>query len=212
MILKLLEKLGRKSILVDFYGRVLMERYHILWYEDELVPKNWPNIWLHHFPGPDSPDGEDQHRHPWSTFSILLKGSYKEMVNREYVRKHRQSLFLSYLDRHRIVSVEPHTWTIFAHWFRRAPWTFNIIKCQQVCAACGETNSGVCFKKNEELSYEKQFARGDSAVKWMRVDETTESKLYRRRQAILKKGIEIPKSKAEGSYQMKKAVISEERS
>lgn len=211
MLLKLLERLGRKAILVDFYGRVLMERWYLFYYEEEAKPSRlmWlPNVWLHYFPGPDSPDGEDLHRHPHSTLSVLLKGGYTEIVN-GIKRAHKLFAYLSYKDSHRIDTVIPNTWTLFMHGFRKQPWTFDSKVCDVPCQACGELNNSVCFKTPATLSYNEQFSRGDGAVKWERVGKNTYRQLELRRKAIARKGLPVPSSKEEGRYIMKKRLIDE---
>lgn len=217
-LLKLLERYGRKAILVDFYGRVLMERWYLLYYEDEQNPRPWsrlPNVWIHHFPGPDSPDGEDEHQHPYSTLSVILKGWYDEVVTRPddmkcnsfRLRKKGTWCFQSYRTSHRICLVKPGTWSIFAHWVRRQDWAFEVKPCTNVCQACEELNYRRCFKTTEILDYEEQFSKGNGAVGWERVNADTEKKLERRRAAVARMGLKVPASKEEGRYEMKKRVI-----
>lgn len=215
MILKLLERFGRKSVLVDFYGRVRMERYHLFYYEDEAKPRWWywfPNAWLHFFPGPDSPDGEDQHRHPFSTVSIMLRGGYSEIVNGDRRAHYAPSLVcLWWHDLHRIESVLSGSWSLFVHGWRRGRWTFESVHCAEPCRACLELNGGACFKPERELPYNEQFARGDQAVRWERVNKDTERKLEIRRQAIARRGIVPPVGRADNKYAITKAIIEGER-
>ncbi len=178
-LLRWLERIGRKSVMVDFFGRVMMERYHLLWYEDDAGKGIWPNIWIHRFPVEESPDSRvATHRHPWNTFSIVLRGGYTQIIKtgnvlREHI--HRKLTFLSHKKEHRISELIPHTVTIFCHGWRKQPWTFH--------------------------HGERVVERGDwyreANTEWLRVGPHTERKLAIRRRALKKLGVATPSSNAE---------------
>lgn len=213
-MLKLLEYLGRKSVMVDFYGRVLMERYHLGWYEQEEKGRIWPNLWLHHFPGPNSPDSKDDaHKHPYSTIGFVLRGGYVEIVNRALSRAidRWHPAILSYKDNHRIASVVPGTWTLFFHGFRRQPWTFEFQKCEVVCDACKESRAGFCYKEEHPvMEWAELFAMSRNDVRWIQVNKDTAMKLARRRQAVSRKGLVVPTSKAEVGELFKAKIAAKE--
>jgi hypothetical protein len=75
MILKLLERLGRKRIIMD---RENNEPYLERYYPFLKNRKSFPfNIFIHKFlkSDPDVP-----HDHPWSYFTIILSGGYYEWI------------------------------------------------------------------------------------------------------------------------------------
>ena len=75
MLLKLLERLGRKRIIMDRVdNEPYLERYY-LFLKDR---KNFPfNIFLHKFL---KGDPDDVHDHPWSYATLILKGGYYEWI------------------------------------------------------------------------------------------------------------------------------------
>ena len=75
MILKLLEQLGRKRIVMDrVEDKPYLERYYLFLKDRKRFPFN---VFLHHFLRSD-PD--DVHDHPWSYFTLILKGGYWEWI------------------------------------------------------------------------------------------------------------------------------------
>ena len=73
MILKLLEKLGRKRIIMDrLSDEPYLTRYYLLLKERKWFPFN---IFLHNF---HKGDPDDLHDHPWPYCTIILKGGYWE--------------------------------------------------------------------------------------------------------------------------------------
>jgi hypothetical protein len=193
MILALLERLGRKSMLVDGYGRVRMERYDLLWKEEERDGRPWPNVWLHHYPMDESPDAkEDPHQHPWSTLAVVLRGGYVEVVNWAARRTVRWFSFLSHKDNHRLDSVKKGTWSLFSHWFRRQPWTFHFKPCAKLCSACEEKGAS-CFKvRNPTMELGELFERGGDALQWIRATPESTRKLRVLQRALERKGIRPP--------------------
>ena len=75
MLLKLLERLGRKRIIMDRVdNEPYLERYY-LFLKDR---KNFPfNIFLHKFL---KGDPDDVHDHPWPYATLILKGGYYESI------------------------------------------------------------------------------------------------------------------------------------
>lgn len=75
MILKLLDKLGRKRIVMDRVNdQPYLERYY-LFLKDR---KNFPfNVFLHKFL---KSDPDDVHDHPWPYATLILKGGYYEWI------------------------------------------------------------------------------------------------------------------------------------
>jgi len=73
MLLKLLERLGRKRIIMDrVHDEPLLTRYYLF-----LTDRKWfPfNIFLHKF---HKGDPGDVHDHPWPYATLILKGGYYE--------------------------------------------------------------------------------------------------------------------------------------
>jgi hypothetical protein len=73
MLLKLLERLGRKRIIYDrINDEPYLERYYLFLKERERFPFN---IFLHKFL---KGDPDDVHDHPWPYATLILKGGYYE--------------------------------------------------------------------------------------------------------------------------------------
>lgn len=72
MILKLLEKLGRKRVILDAENEPYLTRYYLFLKERKWFPFN---IFLHKF---HKGDPDDLHDHPWPYITIILKGGYWE--------------------------------------------------------------------------------------------------------------------------------------
>jgi len=75
LFLKLLDKLGRKRIIMDRVdNEPYLERYYLF-----LKDRNWfPfNVFLHKFL---KGDPDDLHDHPWPYATLILKGGYYEWV------------------------------------------------------------------------------------------------------------------------------------
>jgi hypothetical protein len=210
MILNLLKKLGRLRVLVDYWGVIIWERY-FLGYIEEEKPTHWwhwlPNVWIHRFPVPATPDAADPHRHAYSAITIVLKGSYTDVVNFTERRKVNFISFHSYKDNHRIETVEEGTITLFIHGFRKQEWHFVFKPCETICQACGSTRDGVCFKAdNPEMEMVKVLDLADAA-KWYKWDKASEKKIRLRQKAVEKKGL-IPLPKPERPEIMKNRFIT----
>ena len=75
MLLKLLERLGRKRIVMDrVENEPYLERYYLFLRERERFPFN---IFLHKFL---KSDPDDVHDHPWPYATLVLKGGYWEWI------------------------------------------------------------------------------------------------------------------------------------
>lgn len=73
MFLKLLGKLGRKRVVMDrVNNEPYLERYYLFLKDRDSFPFN---IFLHKFL---KSDPDDLHDHPWSYFTVILKGGYWE--------------------------------------------------------------------------------------------------------------------------------------
>lgn len=75
MFLKLLERLGRRRIVMDRVNdEPYLERYYLFLKERDRFPFN---VFLHKFL---KSDPDDVHDHPWPYFTIILKGGYWEWI------------------------------------------------------------------------------------------------------------------------------------
>ena len=75
MLLKLLDRLGRKSIVMDrVENEPYLERYYLFLRERERFPFN---VFLHKFL---KSDPDDVHDHPWPYATLILKGGYWEWI------------------------------------------------------------------------------------------------------------------------------------
>ena len=75
MLLKLLDRLGRKRIVLDrVENEPYLERYYLFLRERERFPFN---VFLHKFL---KSDPDDVHDHPWPYATLILKGGYWEWV------------------------------------------------------------------------------------------------------------------------------------
>jgi hypothetical protein len=75
MLLKLLDRLGRKRIVMDrVENEPYLERYYLFLKNRERFPFN---IFLHKFL---KSDPDDVHDHPWPYATVILKGGYWEWI------------------------------------------------------------------------------------------------------------------------------------
>lgn len=210
--LKLLERCGRREILVDVYTQIHWERYYLLYYETPTF--NWlPNLYLHIYPI-SQPDSEDHHSHPWSTCGFPIKGGYRESVYdtatgtiRERVIKRFRFAPLSYKNRHRLIEVIPGTMSLFGHWFQRQGWKFYSKPHPELCDYCRDNNGGVCIKPDAVLNFAQQLSRAEAdptvpfskrrSFKWTRVTPELLHEMARRRKALARLGRKEPATKAE---------------
>jgi len=206
--LKFLEKHGRKRVLVDYYGNIMLNRYFVLYKEDPVEPTSWisklPNIWIHEFIRPDRPDGGMEHQHPWSFVSYMVSGYYVEILNdKEIIRKSGDIFRVKKTDVHTLVETKTGTTTIFMHGIRQGPWFFKPKKCETLCETCA-ANFGKCYVDSKIFEYNelaKQFdTKRDNqwrAPTWFDWSPELEKKLERRRLAVKKISAEMPKNQEE---------------
>ena len=75
MLLRLLERLGRKRIVMDrVENEPYLERYYLFLRERNRFPFN---VFLHKFL---KSDPDDVHDHPWPYATLILKGGYWEWI------------------------------------------------------------------------------------------------------------------------------------
>lgn len=75
MFLKLLDRMGRKRIVMDrVENEPYLERYYLFLKERERFPFN---VFLHKFL---KSDPDDVHDHPWPYTTIILRGGYWEWI------------------------------------------------------------------------------------------------------------------------------------
>lgn len=95
--------------------------YMFRWY---VLPRNrWLNIYLHKFLADD--DDRALHDHPWPSMSIMLKGAALEMLpgcSRLIVAG--DVVFRTAEHKHRLVVIDPPTWTLFITGSKVRDWGF----------------------------------------------------------------------------------------
>ncbi len=75
MLLKLLERLGRKRVVMDRVNdEPYLERYYLFLKDRKRFPFN---VFLHKFL---KSDPDDLHDHPWSYATLIVKGGYWEWI------------------------------------------------------------------------------------------------------------------------------------
>jgi hypothetical protein len=218
--LGLLERLGRHEVLVDGFGNVMWRRYYLFYFEKTDKPRwfDWlPNVHINIFESADV-ENEDEHNHPWSTLSVMVKGSYVESINHSRLRETRALglAWLSYKDTHRLAKMTAGTTTFFIHGFRRGEWKFHMRPHDVACDFCVQNNDGKCFKKEETLNYERYTKRGDGpqhafskirTVSWERVTPEFRKRLDRRRSALARMAVFKPDSKETNKSAVKRIMF-----
>lgn len=110
MILKLLERLGRKRIILDRESQEpYLTRYYLFLKDRKWFPFN---IFIHNF---HKSDPDDLHDHPWPFITIILKGGYWEHTPKgKFWRGAGKINWARSTSLHR-VELEPgvDTWTLF---------------------------------------------------------------------------------------------------
>ena len=121
MFLKLLDKLGRKRIIMDRYSNEpYLTRYYLFLKDRDRFPFN---IFLHNF---HKGDLDDLHDHPWPYFALIIRGGYWEHTPEgRFWRGAGHFRFSSADSLHRI-ELEPgvDTWTIFCPGPHVKDWGF----------------------------------------------------------------------------------------
>jgi hypothetical protein len=123
VLLKLLEKLGRKRIIYDrVENEPYLERYYLFLKERERFPFN---IFLHKFL---KGDPDDLHDHPWPYATLILKGGYWETTPEgTFWRKPGHFRTCKAESYHRI-DLEPgvECWTLFMPGPHKREWGFDV--------------------------------------------------------------------------------------
>lgn len=121
MLLKLLERLGRKRVIMDRVdNEPYLTRYYLFLKDRERFPFN---IFLHNF---HKGDPDDLHDHPWPYFTLILRGGYWEHTpDGKYWRGPGHFRFCKASSYHRI-ELEPgvDTWTLFCPGPQQREWGF----------------------------------------------------------------------------------------
>jgi hypothetical protein len=157
-------KTGRKMMQVNVTGDIVFYRYCLFKEEiDEYkIPGAPPNIYIHIWNKENDPDGGIYHNHSSLVLSIILKGTYHELVNDKLKKRKIGSIqCLSVDDMHRITWCKKGTVTLFARWFAKIPMKLKQSSCENVCDWCKENvENSKCFAENKEFKYDlfiKQF-------------------------------------------------------
>ena len=109
-MLKLLEKLGRKRVILDRYSNEpYLTRYYLFLKDRKWFPFN---VFLHNF---HKGDLDDLHDHPWPYFTVILKGGYWEHTpSGKYWRSPGHFRFATPRSLHRIeLAPDTNVWTMF---------------------------------------------------------------------------------------------------
>ena len=131
--LNILEKLGRKRIVLDRESNEpYLERYYLFLKDRKHFPFN---VFLHKFL---KSDPDDLHDHPWSYATIILKGGYYEWIP-TYDTKGRKltevavwrgpgSYRVSSADSFHRIELDPTVtcWTLFMPGPQRRDWGFMV--------------------------------------------------------------------------------------
>lgn len=194
LLLWLNAKCGAKNTLADFTGRAIVNRWWIVHRERHEDTAVLPNIVVHQNLTPDTPDGPDSHRHGRSSCSWIVAGGYWEEVDGVLRYNARWSFARVRYDQfHRIVKVDPGTWTIFMLGWRRLPFAFHQKPCVTVCETCAAT-TGVCQAAALDIPYSAHF--GDKGARkrvfWTDDSAPAQRRLRIRRRAIKK--FQLPSS------------------
>ena len=131
MLLKLLERFGRKRIIYDrIHNEPYLERYYLFLKERQRFPFN---IFLHKFL---KGDPDDVHDHPWPYFTLILRGGYYEWIpqfNSEgkktcEIRKWRGPGHFRFCSANSFHRIELHpgitAWTLFMPGPQKREWGF----------------------------------------------------------------------------------------
>ena len=131
MLLKLLDRLGRKRVILDRESNEpYLERYYVFLRDRKHFPFN---IFLHHFL---KGDPDDVHDHPWSYFTVILKGGYWEYVpiynqlgfitGEEKIWRGAGHIRRCHAESYHRIEVEPgvECWTVFIPGIKKREWGF----------------------------------------------------------------------------------------
>ena len=122
-----LDRKGRKSIILDRDGKApYLVRYYLAFPDhDQRQRKDIPfNIFLHQFMQSDEPVFHD---HPWSYFTIILKGGYWEHTPEGKFWRGPGHFRFNRVGYHWIECPEPgKTWTLFFRGKKNREWGFFV--------------------------------------------------------------------------------------
>lgn len=129
MLLKLLERWGRKRVIYDRDGQnPYMERYYLLFQDklrEEEAARDLPfNLMLHKI---CQSDPDDLHDHPWWYATLILKGGYWEITPQgRFWRGPGHFRIRRPQDLHRLEVAEGtgSCWTLFCRGGKVQPWGF----------------------------------------------------------------------------------------
>ena len=123
MFLKLLERLGRKNVIMDrISDEPYLERYYLFLRDRQWFPFN---IFLHRFL---KGDPDDLHDHPWPYATLILKGGYWEVTpNGKFWRAPGHFRICTATSFHRI-ELDPNIecWTLFMPGMKKRNWGFDV--------------------------------------------------------------------------------------
>ena len=123
MLLRLLEKIGRKRVI---YDRLENEPYLIRYYLFLKDRKWFPfNVFLHKFM---KGDPDELHDHPWPYATLILKGGYWEVTPKGRHWRGPGSFRLAGPKSLHRVELEPgvHAWTLFMPGPKLREWGFIV--------------------------------------------------------------------------------------
>jgi hypothetical protein len=121
MILKLLERLGRRRIVMDRVNdEPYLERYYLFLKDRQRFPFN---VFLHKFL---KSDPDDLHDHPWPYATLILKGGYWETTPEgRFWRSPGHFRICKANSLHRIeLDPEVECWTVFMPGPKQREWGF----------------------------------------------------------------------------------------
>jgi len=120
-LLNLLDRLGRKRVIMDRYeNEPYLTRYYLFLKDRKWFPFN---VFLHNF---HKGDLDDLHDHPWPYFTLILRGGYWEhTVSGKHWRSPGHFRINTPRSLHRI-ELEPNTdvWTLFIPGPKLREWGF----------------------------------------------------------------------------------------
>lgn len=121
MFLKLLEKLGRKRVIMDrVHSEPYLTRYYLFLKDRKWFPFN---IFLHNF---HKGDLDDLHDHPWPFITFIVKGGYWEHTPNGKFWRGTGTIRVARSNQLHRVELEPgvDVWTIFVPGPKIKDWGF----------------------------------------------------------------------------------------
>lgn len=198
---------GRKLLLVDFYGQVIMHRYTVFNREptgsDLVATQWWPTLYVHRFLKEESPDGPTAHSHAGNTWSLVLRGCYREQLKgRVRTRTAGTVQYIAWPEVHKIVWVQRDTWTLFFRGLRKSKDVRVVPEvCDVLCERCGPR--GTCYNIGKEFNYStyaRQYGSKTEGLRlpqWQPAGPATEALIARRVKAVQRLKLKVPQSAQE---------------